>query len=39
MSFKVQDHYHYDLRKHLHVDYNMIFMKSEKVHVMNVIQS
>ena len=70
MSFKVEDHY--DLRKHLHVDYNMnfyeerksscdechtklkttttwentctltitwFFMKSEKVHVMNVIQS
>ena len=30
---------HYDLRKHLHFDHNMIFMKSEKVHVMNVIQS
>ena len=29
---------HYDLRKHLHFDHNMI-LKSEKVHVMNVIQS
>ena len=70
MSYKVEDHY--DLRKHLHVDYNMIFyeerksscdechsklkttttwentctltitwffMKSEKVHVLNAIQS
>ena len=70
MSFKVEDHY--DLRKHLHVDHNMIFyeeqksscdechsklkttttwentctltitwfyMRSEKVHVLSVIQS
>ena len=70
ISFKVE--YHYDLRKHFHVDHNMIFyekrksscdechsklmttttwentctltitwffMKSKKVHVMNVIQS
>ena len=37
MPFRVEDHY--DLRKHIHVDHNMIFMKNEKVHVMNVIQS
>ena len=28
MSFKVEDHY--DLRKHLHVDHNMIFYEEQK---------
>ena len=28
MSFKVEDHY--DLRKHLHVDHNMIFYEERK---------
>ena len=40
MSFRVEDHY--DLKKRLQVDHNMIFLffiKSEKVHVLNVIHS
>ena len=37
MIFKVE--VHYDLRKHLYVDYNMILFEERKVHVMNVIQS
>ena len=37
MSFRVENHY--DLRKHLHVDHDMIFYEEWKSHVINVIQS